>query len=300
MWAMGGALSWLRGGKEDSEKILKELDEKIVVQRQALEGYISSHAFLRGWLLKVFVPVQVALAAWFYLRKRPAELLLQLRDAGYLLAWPAVCFMLKKGVDTYYGMRVRRDESKLRALFDQQVKELRSIEEDPAFKRQMELLQKYSRNVPDYTGPGSVVRQRPVAAANKTPQRAAEQQQQQQVVRQEQPKMEQGIAGQPATPVPASSAVRAEAPIVAPSPKTPKMYTQPVGRLPPLPPVLTPAKSGGLFQTFLNVIVGDGPSLGAVMTCAHCKAHNGLEQQSNVPDVWACKVCGRDNTKAKE
>jgi hypothetical protein len=69
--------------------------------------------------------------------------LLQLRDASYLFIWPLVCFVLKKVLDSYYGTRVRKGEAYLRDLFDQQVKALKAIEEDPAFKRQIELLQKY-------------------------------------------------------------------------------------------------------------------------------------------------------------
>ncbi len=305
---MGGTLSWLRGGgKEDTEKVLKELDEKIIVQKEALAGYIASHRSASRWLLKVFVPVQVALVAWFYLRTRPEAILEQLRDAGVVLAWPVLCFVLKKAVDTYYGARVRRDEGKLRTLFDQQVRELRAIEEDPAFKRQMELLQKYGRNVPAYAAPQtpqSQLRQRPVTSASAGSRTAP---------RTSRPEEQQPAATPVVAPAPTATAAAAAAPAVPASPatpvapalgvspsRTPKTYTQPVakGRALPQPPVLTPVRGGGGFlQSLIDVVVGDGPALGEILACSKCNANNGLMPKANVPDIWVCKVCAAENKK---
>jgi hypothetical protein len=305
---MGGAISWLRGGKEDTEKVLRELDDKIVVQKEALSGYIGAHRFLSGWLLKVFVPVQVALVAWFYLRTRPEAIVEQLRDAGVVLAWPVLFFALRKAVGTYYGARVRRDEAKLRALFDLQVKELRAIEDDPAFKRKMDLLQKYGRNVPAYAAPQtpvSQVRQRPVTSAAVTGGEA--------VARTVRPDEPPPIAPAPevaaAAPVAVSALAVPSSPAAAPalgatSPRTPKVYTQPVerGRAPPQPPVLTPARGGGgggFWQSLIDTVVGEGPALGEVLECSKCKALNGLVAKGSVPDVWVCKVCNAENKKPK-
>jgi hypothetical protein len=51
---MGNALAWFRGQQpEDTEKILKELDEKILVQKETLAGFIASHKWWSQLLLKV-------------------------------------------------------------------------------------------------------------------------------------------------------------------------------------------------------------------------------------------------------
>ena len=309
---MGSALSWLRGGasKEDTEKVLKELDEKIIVEKEALAGYIASHRGARGWLLKLFVPVQVALVAWFYLRTRPESIVEQLRDASVVLVWPVLCFGLKMAVDTYYRARVRRGEAKLRDLFDLQVKELRAIEDDPAFKRQMELLQKYGRNVPAYAvqqSPQSHVRQRPVATAatgSKTATRPAAEDPSATPMR---PNPTATADAPPAHAeagaAPAADAAGAAVPAPAlSSPHTPKVYTQPVDRkvrAAPQPPVLTPLRGGGgsFLQSLIDAVVGDGPALGEILACAKCNANNGVVPKNSVPDVWACKVCGAENKK---
>jgi hypothetical protein len=262
---------------------------------------------------KVFLPLQIVVVAWFWIRTRPEEVLLQLRDGSFLLLPPVLWFVVKRLVDSWYSSRVRRDESKLRDLFDQQVKSLKSIEEDPVFRKKMDLLQKYGKNVPSYSAPQtplstpqSQVKQRVVAPPSqpKLPQPQLRPQQQQQ---QQQP---------PQTPVQSSASTPAPAvPIIAQTPKTPKVYvvecgllsfpvcnlcnryTQPVERPsgPPRPPVLAPPSGGGFFQSLMDLVVGDGPSLAEIIVCSNCQANNGLVAKGAVPDIWVCKVCTTEN-----
>jgi hypothetical protein len=208
---MGNAMNWFRGQPpEDTEKILKELDEKILVQREALAGFVASHKWWVALLLKVFVPLEVVIIAWFWLRQRPVEVLLQLRDGLFVLVPPLVWFASKRVVDSWYTSRVRRDEARLRDLFDHQVRSLKSIEEDPVFRKKMDLLQKYGKNVPSYAVP-----QTPLAATpqSQVKQRVVPIQAQPQSAPAPQAKVHHAPAPSPSAPL-----------LGATSPKTPKVY----------------------------------------------------------------------------
>ncbi len=47
----------------------------------------------------------------------------------------------------------------------------------------------------------------------------------------------------------------------------------------------------------MDLVVGDGPSLGEILVCKGCQANNGLVTKGSIPDIWVCKVCSAENRK---
>ena len=183
-------------------------------------------------------------------------------------------------------MRVRRDEATLRKLFEDQTKGLKEIEDDPEFKRKLAMLQKFGKEIPSYSAPATPqhqeVRKRPAPTPAPTPEKSQSQQNKSQV---KTPKKADSESSEPQSK----------------SPRTPKSYTQPVARSTPLPPppklVSSSQGGGGLFATLMDLVVGDGPTLGEILTCEKCSANNGIMAKENVPSCWPCSTCGHENRK---
>ena len=208
----------------------------------------------------------------------------QIKNASPLLIWPLLCWIFRKVVDSYYGIWVRRDERYLSELYEQQIKHLKSIEDDPEFKRNMELLAKYGKHVPSYAAP--VTPQKPAAQQTHAKQRS----------------MPPDKAA--STSIPSKLDKSAEEPKtpISYTPKSGKVYTQPVQKTPIRrvalpPPTVTPSKS--MFQSVIDVIVGDAPVLSVTLQCAQCGANNGLVSKENVPREFECKVCHFENGSVK-
>lgn len=333
---MGSAISWIRGAQDDKEKELRELDVKIDTQKERLKGYVAHHSMISSVLWKVFALVEVALISWYWLRTRPVDVLSKVVDTSFLILWPFLCWGFKKIVDTYYEMRIRRDETYMRELFDQQVQKLKDIENDPDFRRKLDLLMKYGKNIPSYSVPlaKAPVQQAPAPKKPSQPQVPPPQPQQppqQRVVASSQlPKPVKSVSEERRSEdiVKPVKSVSEEVPLkqqqqqeeeeeeeddkktdqepVPPrpsTPKTPKTYLQPVARTPlsarPKPVVLTPSKMTFL-QSLMDLVVGDTPKLSVALVCSKCKANNGLVPQDEVPDLFRCKVCDEDNEPKKQ
>ncbi len=325
---MGLVWSLLRGHKDslsERKRAMESAQIQIKDVDRRLVGYKGTHRWIVWTLLKVFVVLELLLGMWYWLHTKPADFgcvrayngmvtvatrssditrsrRSKLVDAAPLLVWPVLVFAIKRLMDWFYGLRIRRDETKLRALYDEQRSLLKAIENDPVFQQNLELLKQFGKDVPNYRAPSLPsedaaaqavsqqpdVRRRPVVA------RAAGDA----MVRKIPPP--ESAVGSPARGVRGSGQPESGATPVPSTPVVAREYTQPVARTPVAArrPVNVSGqnvvgRSGGMFGWLVDAVVGDGLELSVPLNCHKCGTNNGLvsRDEAEARQSFVCAAC---------
>lgn len=134
-------MSWLRGGNgnglSERKKAMGTVKGKILDCKEELRGFKGSHQRVVSLLLKALFALETVFIAWAWVGYTSGEdrWVAIARIAPTTLGWPLFCWVFKRYiVDWYYRMRIRRGESRLEALYEEQKKILKEIENDPEFQ----------------------------------------------------------------------------------------------------------------------------------------------------------------------
>jgi hypothetical protein len=307
------------------KKAMEDLASKIQAQKKILTTLQSSHRWFVALLIKLFIVLEIIFGVWFWFHRQTVDVALKLQHASPIVLWPVLCWVFKRVIDGYYGMRVRREEAKQRDYFSQQTKMLEAIELDPVFQENMKLLKQFGKDVPTYhsqfeekpaaSGTQAQVRQRPPppstdgtiqSRSTATPQRQQQQKEEQRVAS---TIIRSGMIDSTATTPPTTpmkqheysqQVDRASTPVKTPATRE---YTQPVDRT-STPVSRTPSsarrdvhvkKEGGFVSWLVDSLVGEGIELSMPLDCGKCGTNNGLVSKEEAQKPFVCVKCQHVN-----
>jgi len=283
---------WSKKG-DQFEKALEKLDKDIThIEYRQRTAHTNKRKFVT-YLIYFAVLAELIVVSWYYLHKKPSQVLDRVIDSYPLVLPPFIGYILSWLVSFYYTRRLKSDGAKLVKLRAQLKQKLEERKQATDFTATQQLLSKYEKLTKNEDSPSSP-KVGAVSPASPKAGRKGQQQQPQQQQPQQQPQQQirQRPTTQPASPT--STNTPSQPFPQATRPPAPPSSVQP----PPRPRPSLPTQRSWLDK-LVDYVVGGEPEHSFALICGNCKAHNGLLPQSEMDSFqFRCRFCNHFNEAA--
>jgi len=275
--------------KETVEQALERLEKRITkLEYRQRTSYLSRKKAVSALLLYSII-VEVVIAVWYYLHKKPEVLFEKLIHASPLLLFPILAFLLKHGITFYYYRRIISDEAslvKLRAALKTKLDERKKATD---FDATQKLLSKYeklvdSKEVNGRDSPGK--KERPSTSQNKANTSA------------DNSNTTPSKLQSPPSSLrhrPAQQTNDEQQQLPSPVQQQSKQVQSPSQQNTP-PLQAAGNQKAGWVNRLVDYLVGTGPQYGFALICEKCSSHNGLAHPSEPGSItFRCRTCNHLN-----